>query len=86
MDEAGFRAVNENVGRCKTVTAMWAGGIISGPGSKAIGVIGMEGMSRDELETRRLKVVGASNEAPLSEVREGVSSGLGKHRVVRVQL
>ena len=28
-DEARFRAMNENVGGSKTVTAMWAGGIIS---------------------------------------------------------
>ena len=46
-DEARFRAVNENVGESKTVTAMWAGGIVPCARSKAIGVVGVKGMSGD---------------------------------------
>ena len=85
-DEAGFRAVNEDVGRGEVMTAMWAGGIISGPGPKAVGVIGMEGVSRDELETRGLEISRSSDEAPQCEVREGASRGLGKDWVGRVRL
>ena len=46
-DEARFRAVDENVRRGETVTAMWAGGVISGARPKTVGVIGMKGVSRD---------------------------------------
>ena len=45
--EAGFRAMNEDVGGSKTMTAMCAGGIVSGTRSKVIGVVGVKGMSRD---------------------------------------
>ena len=76
--------MNKDVGRSEAMTAMWAGGIISGPGPKAVGVIGMEGVSRDELETRGLEISRSSDEAPQCEVREGASRGLGKDWVLRV--
>ena len=63
-DEARFRAMNENVGRSKTVAAMWARGIISGARPKAVRVVGMKGMSHDELEACRLEITRTSNEAP----------------------
>ena len=46
-DEARFRAVNEDVGRSKTLTAMWAGGVVSGARPEAVRIVGMEGVSRD---------------------------------------
>ena len=46
-DEARFRAVDKNVGGSETVTAMWAGGVISGARPKAVGIVGMKGVSRD---------------------------------------
>ena len=46
-DEARFRAMNEYVGGSKAVTAMRAGGIISGTRPKTVRVIGMKGMSCD---------------------------------------
>ena len=46
-DEARFRAVNKNVGGSKTVTAMWAGGIVPCARSESIGVVGVKGMSGD---------------------------------------
>ena len=46
-DEARFRAMNEYVGGSKAVTAMRAGGIISGARPKTVRVIGVKGMSRD---------------------------------------
>ena len=46
-DEARFRAMNEDMGGSKAVTAMRAGGIISGARPKTVGVVGVKGMSRD---------------------------------------
>ena len=55
-DEAGFRAVDKDVGRSETMTAMWARGVIPCAGSEAIGVVGMKGMTCDQLEACRLKI------------------------------
>ena len=55
-DEARFRAVNKDVGGCETVMAMWAGGVVPCARSKSIGVVGMKGMSCDQLEACRLKI------------------------------
>ena len=63
-DEARFRAMNEDVGGSKAVTAMWARGVISGARPKTVGVVGMKGMSRDELEACRLEISRSSDEAP----------------------
>ena len=46
-DKARFRAVDKNMGGSETVTAMWAGGVISGARPKAVGVVGVKGVSRD---------------------------------------
>ena len=55
-DEARFRAVDKDVGRSETMTAMWARGVIPCAGSEAIGVVGMKGMTCDQLEACRLKI------------------------------
>ena len=55
-DEARFRAVNKNVGRSETVTTMGAGGVITCARAKAIRIVSMESMTRDQLETSRLKI------------------------------
>ena len=80
MDEPGFRACDEYVRGGDSVMTKGAGGIITCARTKAVQVIGMKGVSCDKLETCRLEVVGASTEAPLSEIWEGTSSGLGKNR------
>ena len=46
-DEARFRAMNKDVGGSETVTAVWAGGVISGARPKAVRIVGMKGVSRD---------------------------------------
>ena len=46
-DEAGFRAMDEDVGRSKARTAVWARGVVTCAGSKMVGVIHMEGVTRD---------------------------------------
>ena len=86
IDEAWVRAGDENVSGCDSVMAMRARRIFSSPRTKMIRVVGMKSMSGDKLETRRLKVAGAPEEASLGKVRECVSSGLGKNRVVQVRL
>ena len=55
-DEAGFRAVDEDVGWSETVTAIWARGVIPCAGSKTIRVVSMKSMTRDQLKTRQLKI------------------------------
>ena len=56
-DEARFRAVNKDVGGSETVTAMRAGGVVPCARSKSIGVVGMKGMSCDQLEACRLEIM-----------------------------
>ena len=55
-DEVGFRAMDEDMGDGKSVTAMWARGIVPCARSETIGVIGMEAMPGDESETRGLEI------------------------------
>ena len=46
-DEARFWAMDKDVGRSKARTAVWARGVVTCAGSKTVGVIRMEGMTRD---------------------------------------
>ena len=46
-DEARFRAVDKDVGGSEAVTAVWAGGVISGARPEAVGIVGMKGVSRN---------------------------------------
>ena len=86
VDESGFRACDKNVSGCDLMTAKWAGSIVACARAEAIRVIGMKSMTSDKLETCGLKITGASNKAPQSEVWEGVSHRMGKNRIGWVRL
>ena len=46
-DEAGFRAMDEDVGQSKVRMAVWARGVVTCARSKTVGVIRMEGVTCD---------------------------------------
>ena len=83
-DKPGIGACDEDVGWSDLMTAEGAGCVVTGAWTKAVRIIGMKGVSCDKLEARGLEVTGASDEAPLSEVRECASSRLGKNGVMWV--
>ena len=83
-DEPGIGACDEDVGRSDSMMAKGAGCVVTSAWTKAVRIIGMKGVSCDKLEARGLEVTGASDEAPLSEVRECASSRLGKNGVMWV--
>ena len=85
-DEAGFRAMDEDMGWSKTMTAMRAGGVVTHAGPKAIRVVSMKCVTRDQLEARRLEIARASNKAPQGKIRERARRGVGKDWVRRVRL
>ena len=85
-DEPGIGACDEDVGRSDSMMAKGAECVITGAWTKTVRIIGIKSVSCDKLEACRLEVTGASDEAPLSEVRKCASSRLGKNRVVRVRL
>ena len=60
-------AVHEDVVKGVTATAVWAGGVVAGSGTKAVRIVGVEGMSRNELETRGLRGPGTSEEDTLGK-------------------
>ena len=85
-NEAGFRTVDENVGWGKTKMAMGAGGVVARAGPKSIGIVRMECMTSDELETRGLEITRASEKAPQGKIGEGAGCGLGKDWIGWVRL
>ena len=86
MDEAGFRAMDEDVGWSETVTTIWTGGVIPCAGSETIRVVSMKCVTRDQLEACRLEIARASNKAPQGKIRERARRGVGKDWVRRVRL
>ena len=53
---------------------------------EAVGIVSMESMTSDELETSRLEISRASDKATQGKVREGTRSGMGEYRIGRVRL
>ena len=60
-------AVHEDVLEGVMATAVWAGGVVASSGTKAVRIIRVKGVSRNELEARGLKGLGASEEDALGK-------------------
>ena len=56
MDEAGFRAIDENVGWSEPMMTKRARCIIACARSKTVGIVSVESMTHDQLEAHRLKI------------------------------
>ena len=84
MDESWIRAGDEDMSGYSSVVTMRAGGVISSARAETVQVIGVKGMTSNKLEAHRLKIAGASDKAPQSEVWEGTSHGMGEDRIRRV--
>ena len=84
-------AIKEDVREGVSAAAVWAGGGITSRGSEMVRIGGVEGVTGDELETRRLEGPGLCKENASGERREYrggvvVKSGVEATRVVVLQL
>jgi len=62
--------VKEDVRECVSCATVWASGSVAGGWAEVIRVVGVKGMSSDELETCGLEGVGISKEDTLSKSQE----------------
>ena len=63
--------IEEDVVNGVAIAAVWAGGVVTGVGSEAGRVAGVEGMAGDELKRSGLVCAGLGSENPLNKWVKG---------------